>query len=121
MNDILLTISTFDDIITETKILTQRQDNRIMDFRARLILTDNSILEITEIFVFDISKRKYSFQWMAENYELKIRWDNAPHHRQISTFPHHKHIKHEENIQESEEHTIEEILELIKSKINLVK
>jgi hypothetical protein len=117
MNDILLIISTFDDIIIATQVLTQRQDNRIMEFRVRLKLTDNSILEITEIFVFDISKRKYSFQWMDENYDLKIRWDNAPHHRQIATFPHHKHIEQEENIHESEEPTVEEILELIRSEI----
>lgn len=118
MNDILLKINTFEDIIIETQILTQRQDNRIMEFKGRLKLTDNSILEITEIFVFDISKRKYSFQWMDENYDLKIRWDNAPHHRQIITFPHHKHIEQEENIYESQETTVEEILGLIKSKIN---
>ena len=73
MNDISLIISTFEDIIEDTQILTQRQDNRIMEFRVRLKLIDSSILEITEIFVFDISKGKYSFQWMDENYGLKIR------------------------------------------------
>ena len=55
---------------------------------------------------------------MDENYGLKIRWDNAPHHRQIATFPHHKHIEEEDNIHESEEPTIQGILELIKSEIN---
>ena len=64
MNDILMIISTFEDIVEDTQILTQRQDNRIMEFRVRLKLIDSSILEITEIFVFDINKRKYSFQWM---------------------------------------------------------
>ena len=64
MNDILMIISTFDDIVEDTQILTQRQDNRIMEFRVRLKLIDSSILEITKIFVFDINKRKYSFQWM---------------------------------------------------------
>ena len=64
MNDILMIISAFDDIVEDTQILTQRQDNRIMDFRVRLKLVDSSILEITEIFVFDINKRKYSFQLM---------------------------------------------------------
>ena len=117
MNDTLLIINEFEDIIDVKQILTQRQDNRIMELRIRLILIDKTILEITEIFVFDLSKRKYSFQWMEENYDLKIRWDNAPHHRYISTFPHHKHILQEENVQESEEPTIEEILELIKKKI----
>ncbi len=114
MNEILLTISSFDDIIEEIQILTQRQDNRIMEFRVRLKMADTSILEITEIFVFDLNKRKYSFQWMNENYELKIRWDNAPHHRQFSTFPHHKHVENEENVQESEEPTLAEVLELIR-------
>ncbi len=117
MNDISLIISTFEDIIEDTQILTQRQDNRIMEFRVRLKLIDNSILEITEIFVFDISKRKYSFQWMDESYNLKIRWDNAPPHRQISTFPHHKHVEQEDNIQESEEPTVEEILDFIRLQI----
>ena len=118
MNDILLTINLFEDIIVETQILTQRQDNRIMELRVRLKLIDNSILEITEIFVFNVSKRKYSFQWMDKNYNLKIRWDNAPHHRQITTFPHHKHIEHEDNIHESEEKRIEEILALIRLQTN---
>ena len=55
---------------------------------------------------------------MDENYGLKIRWDNAPHHIQIATFPHHKHIEQEDNIHESEEPTIQGILELIKLEIN---
>jgi Family of unknown function (DUF6516) len=117
MNNILLIISTYDDIIEDKQILTQRQDNRIMEFRIRLNFVDKSILEITEIFVFDLNKRKYSFQWMNENYDLKIRWDNAPHHRQFSTFPHHKHIEKEENIESSEEATVAEVLDLIRKSI----
>ena len=117
MNDILLIINEFHEIIEERQIITQRQDNRIMELRIRLTMIDKSILEITEIFIFDLNKRKYSFQWMEENYDLKIRWDNAPHHRQISTFPHHKHILREDNVKESEEPTVEEILEIIRKEI----
>lgn len=117
MNDILLIINDFESIIEAKQILTQRQDNRIMELRVRLILIDKTILEITEIFIFDLNKRKYSFQWMEENYDLKIRWDNAPHHRNILTFPHHKHTLQEENVQESDEPTIEEILGMIKKEI----
>ena len=29
--------------------------------------------------------------WQDKNNELLIRWDNAPFHRDIETFPHHKH------------------------------
>ena len=117
MNDILLIINAFHEIIEERQIITQRQDNRIIELRIRLTMIDKSILEITEIFIFDLNKRKYSFQWMEENYDLKIRWDNAPHHRYISTFPHHKHILKEDNVEESEEPTVEEILEIIRKEI----
>ena len=117
MNDILLIINEFENIIEAKQMLTQRQDNRIMELRVRLTLINKTILEITEIFVFDLNKRKYSFQWMEENFDLKIRWDNAPHHRHISTFPHHKHILQEENVQESGEPTIEEILGIIQKEI----
>lgn len=24
---------------------------------------------------------------------LMVRWDNSPHHKEISTYPHHKHIR----------------------------
>ena len=27
-----------------------------------------------------------------KNGQLIIRWDNAPHHKQIQTYPHHKHL-----------------------------
>lgn len=35
---------------------------------------------------------KYRFQYMKIN-EMIFRYDNAPHHADLETFPHHKHIK----------------------------
>jgi hypothetical protein len=34
---------------------------------------------------------KYKYQWQLENDSLIARWDNVPHHKEISTFPHHIH------------------------------
>ncbi len=39
---------------------------------------------------------------------MVMRWDNAPHHRDISTFPYHKHMG--EEIAESEEMQISDVL-----------
>ncbi len=50
---------------------------------------------------------------MDSNFELKIRWDNALHHRHIATFPHHKHVEDENKIEESEEMTLEVVLSFI--------
>jgi hypothetical protein len=34
----------------------------------------------------------YSFQLTGSNGRCIFRYDNAPHHRALATFPHHKHI-----------------------------
>ncbi|MHB8232628.1 MAG: toxin-antitoxin system TumE family protein [bacterium] len=41
----------------------------------------------------DEKERSYSYHWQDENQNLILRWDNAPHHNRILTFPHHKHVK----------------------------
>ncbi len=58
--------------------------------------------------------RRYAYH-ISKKSELIIRWDNAPHHRQIRTFPHHKHVK--DTVLESREVTIEEILEELEKMI----
>jgi len=40
-------------------------------------------------------KVKYRYQYMDECQNLIFRYDNAPHHRNIATFPHHKHTHNE--------------------------
>ena len=35
---------------------------------------------------------KYRYQLLNEVSKIVVRWDNAPHHPEISTFPHHIHI-----------------------------
>jgi hypothetical protein len=41
---------------------------------------------------FSKTGRKYSFHWQKKSGEMISRWDNAPHHTHISTFPHHRHL-----------------------------
>ncbi|MCK5537597.1 MAG: hypothetical protein KAI79_12275 [Bacteroidales bacterium] len=45
-----------------------------------------------------------------------MRWDNAPHHRSIATFPNHKHDCNKKII-ESKEITINEVIKIIETKI----
>lgn len=103
----------YQSIITAQRILLNRKDNQISEFKARLTFKDDSILEFSEVIIFGISKRKYSYQWMDSAFGLKIRWDNAFHHRHIATFPHHKHVEDENKIEESEEMTLEVVLSFI--------
>ena len=107
------TVKKYKSIISEERILLNRKDNQISEFKARLILNDSSILEFSEVIIFSIAKHKYSYQWMSKDFELKIRWDNALHHRHITTFPHHKHVGSEDKIEESENMTLEMVLNFI--------
>ncbi|MDM8536946.1 DUF6516 family protein [Desulfobacterales bacterium HSG17] len=54
------------------------------------------------------SKVKYRYQYMNEMMEQVFRYDNAPHHSDIKTFPHHKHEK--EDIKSSREPSLFDIL-----------
>ncbi len=51
--------------------------------------------------------QRYAYH-ISKGSELVIRWDNAPHHREIKTFPHYKHVK--DTVLESKEAKIEDIL-----------
>lgn len=54
------------------------------------------------------AKIKYRYHYMDANQALIFRYDNAPHHPNLSTFPHHKHLQTGE--QDSEEPTLEDVL-----------
>jgi hypothetical protein len=57
-------------------------------------------------------ERKYSYHWQKDG-EMLIRWDNAPHWKHLRTYPHHKHISLEKNIQESKEHNLDAVMNFI--------
>lgn len=51
-------------------------------------------MEAAEYFVLEndqIQTEDYRFHWMDQNKKLRRRWDNAPHHPEVATFPHHIH------------------------------
>ena len=53
----------------------------------------------------------YSYYWFDIDEKLKIGWDNAPHHPEITTFHHHKHYF--DHIEESSEKSFLEVLKFI--------
>jgi len=78
---------------------------------CRVLLIDGSELYVSEYFTVlkdRIKRDKYSYH-LQKRGELLIRWDNAPHHKELSTFPFHAHRK--DGVHESKEMTVEDILE----------
>ena len=65
--------------------------------KALIILIDGSILSFREYVSTEIEppiKFTYSYHYY-KNQNLIFRYDNAPHHKEISSFPPHKHLANE--------------------------
>ena len=84
---------------------------------GRIIFVDESVLDFME--VKDIEeelKEKYKYHYMDKDKNLIFRYDNSKHHKEIATFPHHKHTPN--GIEESSEPNIEEIMKEIEKIIS---
>ena len=66
-------------------------------FKGMLEFMDGSTLRFIEFVetheVEEVKRLKYKYHLQSETGDLIARWDNVPHHRDISSFPHHKHDK----------------------------
>lgn len=111
-------IDSFSHIIDSYVVLQDRENPKITELKIRIVFSDQSILEYTEVNVIQLNKRKYSFQWMRPDYQLLLRWDNALHHPHIATYPHHKHVDEEKNILESAEMTLKMVLQEIEGNLS---
>jgi hypothetical protein len=70
-------------------------DGKTVYLKGAITFVDLSVLELS-IFATSIAHRvvpeKYRFQYMDKRSKIVFRYDNAPHHKELSTFPHHKHL-----------------------------
>jgi len=89
------------DILAKSKIVasTNIEYTRVLDhegyMRGTLTLIDGSelrLLEYTKISHGQPTALRYRFQWQMAG-ELIARWNNAPHHPEVETFPHHKYVR----------------------------
>ncbi len=80
---------------------------------GKIVFYNDSILEFTESITPD--RFKYRYHYMDTEGNLVFRYDNVPHHREIATFPDHKHYP--DTVIESEpvdlRQVIEEVISLI--------
>lgn len=74
-----------------------------------IIFENGYRLDFVEVKNADIkSKVKYRYQYMDAANNLIFRYDNAPHHSGVETFPHHKHDRNK--IRSANEPTLLDIL-----------
>ena len=75
-------------------------------------LVDGSNLRVTEEWEAGVLTN-YSYYWLTYDNRLKIGWDNAPHHAELASFPHHKHVGQQTDRRPSNETTLEAVMQVI--------
>ncbi len=97
-------------------VLYAETSDGVAQYRMRVILLDGSLLQCVER-VLQLSDglftEKYSFHWQRPDGSLICRWDNAPHHLEIASFPHHLHESDEQHVLAHEAVDIFGVLELM--------
>lgn len=80
--------------IIETSLLKDKRSLHIGIIEGELIFADESVLHFIEFVNVKetVEVYKYSYHYQDRNGNLIFRYDMAPHHREVETFPHHKHI-----------------------------
>lgn len=95
-------VEQFEKIVNSSPVVLLSQiekqfgpDGTTLYLRGRLRFIDSSVLEIA-LFMSEaphgIDIDKYRFQYMSADGQMTFRYDNAPHHPETTSFPHHKHI-----------------------------
>ncbi len=63
--------------------------------RGRLLFLGGYVLTFMEYIQIGKERPKYRFNLSDSKGSMVFRYDNAAHHRDIPTFPHHKHTSNE--------------------------
>jgi len=105
-------VDEYSDIVKFIETLEISEEEQISKLKARLILFDGTVLWVREVRIKG-SVEVYSYYWLRPDGSVIIGWDNAPHHKEINSFPHHKHLGNK--VEFSSERDLRKVLEFIKN------
>ena len=107
-------IEEYSKIIKHYSVSDFRRYGSSSSLVAKVEFIDDSVLYIKDYLFID-GKRKYSYHWQTDKGDLISRWDNSPHHEDISTFPHHRHLPDE--IIKSQSRSLKEVIKIISERL----
>jgi hypothetical protein len=76
--------------IKEIEYLKEEKRKNFFLRYSKILLINFSTFYIKEIWRND-ELFKYSYYWLSADNKLILGWDNAPHHKEIKTYPYHRH------------------------------
>jgi len=114
----LVTLQTQKPLIRAVIKYEHRLTETVEQFKAVVELVDGSYLHINEVW-FDGDLKKYAYYWLTPTDRLIQGWDNAPHHPEIDTYPHHTH--YENQITSSSIRSIIDVLAALHQKLVIME
>jgi len=82
-------------LISLSSISIERRAPTRLVLRGTIVFIDGSKLTFLEYIVSEEEKLErisYRFHYTDRDNNLIFRYDNAPHHKELSSYPHHKHL-----------------------------
>jgi hypothetical protein len=106
-------------LVKDLTVIEVVEEESVQFLRARAELIDGSLLHVRELFFPDHSK--YSYHWQTQTGKLLLRWDNAPHHPEVSTHPDHKHERDQvvPSMRVSAEEVLTELTAIFKGRVQV--
>ena len=80
--------------IVSSNVTFREIDETECYIKAMLTFATGHELHLAEYVTLDgmrIRRLKYRYQLLTADKQMLPRWDNAPHHKNISSFPYHRH------------------------------
>jgi hypothetical protein len=91
-----------------------RLSDSVEQFKAVAFLVDGSRLHVNEVWL-NGTLRKYAYYWLTPSDEVIQGWDNAPHHPEVNTHPHHVHIAGE--VHPSQVGSLADVLDILEQRL----
>ena len=81
----------YSDIVERIERLEISEEDQVEKLKAKIVLFDGTYLWVREIWIKG-TLEAYSYYWLRPDDTIMMGWDNAPHHQEINSFPHHRHV-----------------------------
>jgi len=80
--------------------------------RGRVFFWDDSLLDLYEVVSTELGypvRVSYAYTYLREGRRV-FRYDNAPHHPEIITYPHHKHIGPQDRLAPTDQPSLSQVM-----------
>jgi len=103
----ILAVLSSSDLVIDVEIIAMTIEPKTQSLRAKAILKKGHVLYVNE--GIGENYRRYSYHLQRDDKMIR-RWDNAPHWKDIRTFPFHLHLSDKDKPIECDEVFVNDVL-----------